>query len=147
MVPGLTQALPPPGVPFQAGLFFTESNVFTTPPPENRRAEGWSHAPSVATQQKLLGWALNLGICWECRPEGACRCNNMSLITITSLRTSVTSGGSSTNHTNGTKFCAPDYPDRISPVTPPPPPPPPPPPLDRLWVQRATANHSLSAFG
>ena len=53
--------------PFQAGLFlqhaaglFLESNVFTTPPPENRRAEGWSPAPSVETQQKLLGWALNL---------------------------------------------------------------------------------------
>ena len=61
MLPGLTQALPPPQQrlgPFQAGLFFTESNVFTTPPPENRRAEGWSTAPSVATQQKLLGWAL-----------------------------------------------------------------------------------------
>ena len=53
--------------PFQAGLFLQhaaglllESNVFTTHPPENRRAEGWSPAPSVETQQKLLGWAMNV---------------------------------------------------------------------------------------
>jgi len=51
-----------PWVPFNAGLFFTESNVFTTPPPENRRAEGWSPAPTVETQQKLLGWALSFFI-------------------------------------------------------------------------------------
>ena len=62
MVPGLTRGLPPIATagPFQAGLFFTESNVFTTPPPENRRAEGWSTAPSVATQEKMPGWALKL---------------------------------------------------------------------------------------
>ena len=31
----------------------------------------------------------------ECRPDGACRCHSMSLVSITSLRTSVASGGAS----------------------------------------------------
>ena len=43
--------------PFQVS-FLLNQMFFPPQPPENRRAEGWSPAPSEATQEKLPGWAL-----------------------------------------------------------------------------------------